>query len=71
MQRGPTVVPVNSMHGTITGLAGPRRSDVTPSENSDGTCSYCQNHADGYDADRDEPVCERCANILDDDGGQR
>ena len=70
LTHGPTVVPVIQMHGTMSGLAGPRRSDVTLSKNSDGTCSYCENYADGYDADRDESVCERCADILDDEEGR-
>lgn len=54
------------MNGTNTGLANPRRSDVTLSENSDGTCSYCENYADGLDAKRSEPICSRCARFLPD-----
>jgi len=53
-----------AMIGTNTGLANPRRSDVTLSENSDGTCSYCENYADGLDAKRSEPICKRCARFL-------
>jgi len=54
------------MHGTTAGLSGPRRSDVLLSENSDGTCSYCGEYADGIDAKRQTAVCERCARILSD-----
>ncbi len=54
------------MHGTTAGLSSPRRSDVLLSENSDGTCSYCGEYADGIDAKRHTAVCERCARILSD-----
>jgi len=54
------------MNGTNTWLANPKRSDVTLSKNSDGTCSYCENYADGFDAKRSEPICNRCAGLLPD-----
>jgi len=52
------------MHGTTAGLSGPKRSDVSISENSDGYCSYCGDHADGIDSIRRTAVCQRCARIL-------
>lgn len=56
------------MHGTTAGLSDPTRSDVLLSENSERTCSYCGEYADGIDAKRQTAVCERCARILSDWG---
>jgi hypothetical protein len=52
------------MHGTTAGFFDPKGSDVLLSENSDGICVYCAEHADGIDAKRQTTVCQRCARIL-------
>jgi len=51
-----------TMLGTTTGLVSPERPDGPLSENSSDTARCaCGSPLDGYDAERDEATCERCA----------
>ncbi len=54
------------MYGTNAGPVSPIQTDVTPTENSAGRCAYCENVADGVDANRCVQVCRRCADLLPD-----
>jgi hypothetical protein len=57
--------------GTNAGRCSPERTDETPVQNpDDATRCACGNPADGYDARREEAVCERCAHLIA-DGGMR
>lgn len=72
------------MHGTTTRAEARERTEETPAQNTNDSCSdirslnaqkrepekagsrircACGDYAEGYDARRDEPVCEACAEL--------
>ncbi|PLK19971.1 hypothetical protein CYV19_12235 [Natronobacterium gregoryi SP2] len=47
-------------YGTSVGRTPHARQEASPTNRSDARCS-CGARADGYDVQRDEPVCTGCA----------
>lgn len=47
---------------TYWGHHNPAKSDGRIVDNSDGTCSYCTDKAEGIDAEELVGTCKKCAN---------